>query len=121
MKRTITIYILLHCTMFCFAQSGVEFQELKKAIENKSEYDERKNSRLRDLYDDYFRSRSDKPEEQFPILQALANEYETYVYDSAFHYTRKLLHAARLLKDPVKLAYAKNQLGLVLLSSGMFK
>ena len=60
-------------------------------------------------------------EARFKILQNLSNEYKTFIYDSAFSNITKMQQLAYRLNDPIKIAYAKTQLGFVLLSSGMFK
>ncbi len=61
------------------------------------------------------------PQLEFGLLQRLADEYKTFVYDSAFVYIQRLKALAQQVNDPVKIAYAKVELGFVLLSSGMFK
>jgi len=65
--------------------------------------------------------RTKSPQQEFVLLQRLAEEYKTFVYDSAFIYIQRLQALAQRLNDPVKIAYAKVELGFVLLSSGMFK
>lgn len=65
--------------------------------------------------------KSKDPQREFVLLQHLAEEYKTFVYDSAFIYIQRLQALARSLHDPVKIADAKIALGFVLLSSGLFK
>jgi tetratricopeptide (TPR) repeat protein len=55
------------------------------------------------------------------VLQQLSTEYSTFIYDSAFKYIGELQTVAYRLNDPSKIAYGKIKLGLILLSSGMFK
>jgi hypothetical protein len=54
-------------------------------------------------------------------LQKLSEEYKSFVYDSAFTYLHKCQQVSYRLKDPVKIAWCKLQLGFIFLSSGMFK
>jgi tetratricopeptide (TPR) repeat protein len=121
MKLPIIFYLLIHCSIISIAQDESEYRELREAINMRQEYDQQKTLRLKKLHELYKQTDQTNNELMFLVLQQLSNEYKTYIYDSAFHYVRKLQQIARRIKDPVKIAYAKNQLGLVLLSSGMFK
>jgi hypothetical protein len=115
----LTVMMLVASTESGWSQSDTLLIQLNEAIENKSEYQEVKLERLKELHERLARARS--ADIQFDILKALSKEYETFIYDSAFSNIRKLQDAAYRLKDPVKIAYAKNRLGLILVSSGMFK
>jgi tetratricopeptide (TPR) repeat protein len=92
---------------------------LNKVLENSEEYTEAKLGRI-EHYHRQLRSNPDK-EQVFTLLQNLSEEYKTFVYDSAFTYIQKMLHEAYRQGDAVKIAYAKTNLGFILLSSGMFK
>ncbi len=59
--------------------------------------------------------------DKYAAYQDLFEEYKAFNYDSAYNYAKKLQVTARQLKDPVKIATAKMDLGFTLLSSGMFK
>jgi hypothetical protein len=121
MKFQIILYLLVHCSVLSLAQDEGEYRELQDAINRTNEYDNKKNVRLKNLHEIYHHTDKNNDLLMFSVLQQLSNEYKTYVYDSAFHYVRKLQLVARRLNDPVKIVYSKNQLGLILLSSGMFK
>ena len=95
--------------------------QLNHAIAHKEEYVEAKLKHLHELHATLNSGAELTDEERFTILQELSNEYKTFIYDSAFSSVIKLQNLAYQLRDPVKIAYAKNQLGFVLLSSGMFK
>jgi hypothetical protein len=92
---------------------------LKDAIERKDEYVGIKLGKIENLHDRYRLTRSD--DQRFEILRALSNEYESFIYDSAFSHITKLQKVAYAMRDSEKIAYAKIRLGFVLVSSGMFK
>lgn len=58
---------------------------------------------------------------QFDLYNALYHEYKTFIYDSAFKYTQKLIETSYKLNDRSKIGYARIKLGFILISSGMFK
>lgn len=51
----------------------------------------------------------------------LSYEYQSFVYDSAYHYVKKAKDLAIKMKNPSLVSYAKTKKGFVLLSSGLFK
>jgi hypothetical protein len=132
---TICLFVM-HRVIFCFLlvaagstsclgavaadpETDSLLQTLNQVIEKKEEYVNAKLDRLTNLRSQLRQSRGARQE--FEVLQVLANEYKTFIYDSAFATTSRLQQLAYALNDPVRIAYAKIQFGLVLLSSGMFK
>ena len=93
---------------------------LNQAIENKEEFVKEKRERLERLHLD-LKKRKITDETRFEVLQQLSSEYSTFIYDSAFRYISTLQQVAYRLNDPSKIVYGKVKLGLVLLSSGLFK
>ncbi len=94
--------------------------ELSRSIQNKERYMNEKNEKLEELKRP-LRSGGDLSLlQQYTIYDNLQNEYRTFKYDSAFAYVLKLLDVSRKLNDPVRVTYSKLNLGLVLLSSGMY-
>jgi len=61
------------------------------------------------------------PEKQFQLYLQIEEQYESFNYDSAFHYAIKLYQLGRQTGDPCKIAISKIKVGFVLLSSGLFK
>jgi hypothetical protein len=116
----LTLLVTLCVMGFCaFAQTDSLLIQLNQTIEKKDVYENEKRDRINKLH-----TRLDEhlnEETRFEVLKDLANEYETFIYDSAFSTIRKLQLSAYKLNDPVKQAYSKIQLGFILLSSGMFK
>jgi tetratricopeptide (TPR) repeat protein len=102
-------------------QTDSLLSQLNQLIEQKEKYVNAKLARLETLHRDLASIPGHKDFERYELLKALAEEYKTFIYDSAFSTLNRLQRVAYRLNDPVKIAYAKVQLGLVLLSSGMFK
>lgn len=101
------------------AQTDSLLITLNKMLENREEYTEAKLERIRNYHQ--LLESNPATEGVFALLQNLSKEYETFIYDSAFTYIQKMQKEAYRLRDPVKIAYAKTNLGFILLSSGMFK
>ena len=112
-------FVLLFLSVFAHAQNDSLLSQLDTEIEKKEEYNQKKIARINALHARLLGGLTD--EARFDVLKDLANEYETFIFDSAFSITRKLQAIARKLRDPVKVAYGKIQLGFILVSSGMFK
>lgn len=117
-----TILIVVTIVFPALARSRPDslFTELNRAIAHKAEYASSRLERLHLLHQQLNADRLND-EKRFAILQSLTNEYKTFIYDSAFSNIIRMQQVAYRLRDPVRIAYAKTQLGLVLLSSGMFK
>jgi tetratricopeptide (TPR) repeat protein len=119
MKTFFFLTAMLLTTRLAWSQPDTLLAQLNETLGKKTEYEDVKLRRLEELHQRLARARSAGI--QFDILKDLSKEYETFIYDSAFSNIRKLQEAAYRLNDPVKIAYAKNRLGLILVSSGMFK
>ncbi len=117
-----TILVLVTVVFPVLATSRPDslFTRLNRAIANKEQYVNSKLERLHLLHQQLNAARL-TDEKRFGILQSLTNGYKTFIYDSAFSNIVRMQYLAYSLKHPVKIAYAKTQLGLILLSSGMFK
>jgi len=104
-----------------FAQADTLLMQLNKAIVEKGRYEKIKLQRLEEYHRQLIRTPRKDLEQQFQVLTKLTEEYKTFNYDSAFTTIQQLQRIAYALHDTIRIAYAKNQLGFVLLSSGMFK
>jgi tetratricopeptide (TPR) repeat protein len=94
---------------------------LNGKLKEKGVYSKAKTQRLQRLHEKLEATPQSNKELRFLLMQEIANEYQTFIYDSAFTSINRLQLLAHELGDPVKIAYARIRLGLVLLSSGMFK
>jgi Domain of unknown function (DUF6377) len=119
----ITFLFLLNTqNIIVFGQSDTKLLlvELNNAIKNKDTYIAEKIGRI-----DALKANINQGllplEEQFILYDKLYNEYKTFQYNEAFSYALKLQKVAQQLNNPIKINYAKLQLGFTLLSSGMYK
>lgn len=119
--RILIVCALCMLSLSVLAQTDSLLNKLSEVIENQGDFEKVRQERIAVHEQQLARLRRGASEEQFRLLQLLSEEYKTFKYDSAFNYTRRLLRAAYALHDSVKIAYARNQLGFVLLSSGLFK
>jgi hypothetical protein len=103
------------------AQTDSLLVGLNHAIENKSVYDKERLQRIAAYHDELEKVSGNDLDNQFRVLSKLTEEYESFIYDSAFSYSLKLLRLAYAQRDSIHIVKAKNQLGFILLSSGMFK
>jgi len=123
MKFYFAALLLLVSVMPALAVASADslFKQLNQTLARKQDYVNAKLERLHQLHQELNGDKRLSDEGRFKILQQLSNEYKTFIYDSAFSNITKMQQLAYRLNDPIKIAYAKTQLGFVLLSSGMFK
>lgn len=124
MSKSLLITFFLLCNIvhsFSESRDDSLLVLLNGAIQHKNEYANERIQRIQKLRDRLVAEAGSGDENHFSILQDLSNEYKTFVYDSAFNYILKMQEVAYRMRDSVKIAYTKVQLGFVLLSSGMFK
>ncbi len=96
--------------------------KLNTALDDKKQFDTKKLKRIESLKrqlnsDDRYVSLASR----YNIYEKLYNEYKSFNYKQAFYNVQKLEQISYALKDPVKEAQSKVDLGFILLSSGMFK
>jgi Domain of unknown function (DUF6377) len=121
MRLSLILVLFFVAKSVACAQTDSVLQELQQAIDKKSFYDEAKLRRLNVYHEELAKSTASNLNEQFLVLNKLTQEYKPFIYDSAFAYSQRLLQVAYAQQNKVRIAYAKNQLGFILLSSGMFK
>jgi len=113
------LFFIVHS--FVFAQTDSLLRKLNETIQHKEAFANEKLKRLESLHSQLSETPHHNLLQQFEILHQLTSEYKTFIHDSAFTSVIKLSSVAARLNDPIKIAYSKNQLGFILLSSGMFK
>ena len=59
-------------------------------------------------------------QERFVLNTKIYNEYKSFIYDSAFRYSRKLQQLSMEMKNPVLIMQSKIDLGFILVSAGLF-
>ena len=94
---------------------------LKTEIEQRDLYVNQKIGRIEKLKSQLRDSERLTMVERFALYDELYHEYKTFIYDSAFVYSRRLLETANQLKDKSKIGYARTKFAFILISSGKFK
>lgn len=117
--RYFLIVLILGMTSGAFAAPDSLLIKLNKTLARKQEFEKQKQERLQH-YHKQLSGVTDK-HERFRLLQALSDEYKSFIYDSAYRNIQKMQQLAYELNDPIKISYAKIKVSFVLLSSGMFK
>jgi tetratricopeptide (TPR) repeat protein len=112
------VIFLVLSAQWALAQSTEDlFQQLDTEIAARPKYVTEKIKRI-----DSYKARLSTAgkEEQYRIYLAIYDEYKTFIYDSAFRYSRELQRVARELHDDSRIAHARIKIGFVLVSAGMF-
>ncbi len=96
--------------------------ELDSVIELRNAYEIKKDQKIQSLKERLHeeKTRESLPQ-QYELISLILEEYETYIYDSAYVYTQKLYELAKQMKDPGFIRYAQLKSGYVLLTAGMYK
>jgi hypothetical protein len=94
---------------------------LRKEIDRRDEYVSQKQDRINVLRSQLANARKLTLAQQFELYNSLYHLYKTFIYDSAFQYSKKLIETAYRMDDPARIGYARIKLGFILISSGMFK
>ncbi len=117
------IFFISHCPYLSLADEiyDHDLDKLNAVILKKSAYDSEKLKRIKKLESSINESNGKSNISNYQLYLDLYNEYKTYDFNKAFHYSQKLEEIGRLMKDPVKIADGKTKMGFILLSSGMFK
>jgi hypothetical protein len=123
MKCVLVLFLLATLFHEVQAQSSTDslLALLRKEIESQHVYENLKIARIEKL-----RKRLPGIEhapllQQFDLYNTFYHEYKTFIYDSAFQYSQRLIETSYRLKERSKIGYARVKLGFILLSSGMFK
>lgn len=116
----IGLALLYSPSVYSTSSTDSLLNELSLAIKNKERYINEKKERLEALKRPLKDGRDLSLLQQYTVYNKLQNEYRTFKYDSAFTYVLKMQDVSRKLSDPAKITYSKLNLGLILLSSGMY-
>ncbi|TAJ14424.1 tetratricopeptide repeat protein [Marinilabiliaceae bacterium JC017] len=97
------------------------FQEAERVMALRHQIKQAKEMHIKGLVDSLKQLQVTREKSQmFDLLMDIQQEYEFFVYDSAFHYSQKAIELAYVLKDPSKIAFAKSKLALNLLLKGLY-
>jgi tetratricopeptide (TPR) repeat protein len=124
LRLKILIFICLSL-FFSKAYTQSKFEEslnkLNQKVLLKDKYDHLKLQRINHLEKALRASGNQPVAVKYEFYSKLYDEYKSYNYDKAFFYAQRMLSSAKALRDPVKVAEGKINLGFVLLSAGMVK
>ncbi len=123
MRRILTFLLVITWVPACFGDEPYDslVAVLVDEIGRKEMYVERKQERIRQLWQQLEGLDEMAPERQFAVYNDLYHQYKTFVYDSAFAYARQMIRVARRSGNRAKTDYARLKLAFILVSSGMFK
>jgi len=116
--------LFLLCTISYGQNDSLDYQFklADKYLLKKDSIIQAKKNKLEILFDSLqFYKSSQNTEEEFKLQVKMTKEYESFVYDSAFHYGTQAIKTAYKLKQPKKIAEAKTNIALILLLKGLFK
>ena len=95
--------------------------KLNNVLDKKKDFDAAKIARIDKLQQDLNNAVNPDLNFRYNVYLKLYEEYKSFNYDEAFHYSQKLQQTGDALKDPVKIAFSRIKFGFILLSAGMFK
>ncbi|MCX7986435.1 MAG: DUF6377 domain-containing protein [Bacteroidales bacterium] len=119
----IILYLLIVSFALPAKSEGVNtdslLNELEQTILKRDYYYQQKLNRIFQLKQSL--QNEANQESRYHLYFQLQEQYESFNYDSAFHYTLQLYRLSRAMGRPDRIAISKIKLGFVLLSSGLFK
>lgn len=107
-----------------FANNTTEvlLNELELLITQKEEFQAQKLQRISFLKSELLNSNDQENKKlEYDLTVRLYEEYQSFIYDSAFKYVIQMIDLANQLDNPKIVHEAKIQLGFTFLSSGLFK
>lgn len=112
--------LLVGCSVF--AQDKTLYAELDDSILKEWFYNQQKELKLDSLKTEISNTRSKGKEwDRYQLYEALANEYSTYVFDSAMLYYRQTITLAYKMNHAQAIAQCQSSFGHLLVSVGYYK
>ncbi|MEH0153461.1 DUF6377 domain-containing protein [Limibacter armeniacum] len=115
------VHIFGFLCLFSFAQAESGIEQLDEILSKKEFYEQQKLERIKKLKRQLSVNQGASLRAKFDLNNKLYQEYKSFVFDSAFQYSNRLIDISYQLNDESLIGYAKINLGFTLLSSGMFK
>jgi hypothetical protein len=104
-----------------FAREDSLLVNLVKTMEDVPKYDQQKIQKIAELKKDLSNAQGASPEALFSKNALIYDEYKSFICDSAYMYSIKLLELARASKQQTLLVNAQLKMSFVLLSAGFYK
>lgn len=95
--------------------------ELRNAMLEKERYVKEKQETISSLRRRLVANQGAAPKVKFDLNNALYQQYKSFIFDSAFFYSKRLIELGYEMDDKALIGYSKTNLGFTLLSAGMFK
>jgi hypothetical protein len=117
------LLLILFIQMTCLAwdHNDSVLLRLEEVIENRDYFVELKQSKIDGIKKDFLAEYNKKSAtDLYNYYYELSREYLTFKFDSAFHYSHKLIEAAYQSKDKDRIAVAKTEFANILISAGIF-
>ncbi|MGC9355944.1 MAG: DUF6377 domain-containing protein, partial [Mariniphaga sp.] len=96
-------------------------RNLDEIIGSKEYFIEKKQEKIDELKNEFYSRKNELSEfGLFDYYLELTEQYETFKFDSAYHYGTELVRISNQTKNPEKIAIAKIKLSNILISAGLF-
>lgn len=108
-------------TTWAVSHKDSVLMRLEEVIENREYFVALKQAKIDDLKKEFLDSYDEKDVLDFYVYyDKISREYQTFKFDSAFHYSHKLLKIAYQTKDKDRIVAAKTEFANILISAGIF-
>ncbi|MEH0153056.1 DUF6377 domain-containing protein [Limibacter armeniacum] len=117
------LFLLMLLPLFGYSQSEMDsiLKVLDEELSKKEVYVNEKSSYILSLKDRVKSLESNDLQGRYDLYNRLYREYNSFHYDSAYHYLSQLKDVAFQLNDQDKILKTRLESSFILLSSGMFK
>ncbi len=115
------LFLFIQMTSWAITYNDSVLTRLEEVIENRNYFVELKQAKIDGLKKDFLISRDEKGVmDLYDYYDKISREYQTFKFDSAFHYSHKLLETAYQTKDKDRNVAAKTEFANILISAGIF-
>ncbi|GAA4323086.1 DUF6377 domain-containing protein [Mucilaginibacter gynuensis] len=118
---TLLLWLLAVTVVYGQQNNDALMSQLKGMLVQRRVYDDRKEADIAGLKKALKHCSPNELEKQYQLCSSLFEEYRSYQYDSAYVYTQKMIGLSIAMHDLPKQYDSKIKLGIILISSGMFK
>ncbi|MEQ8469893.1 MAG: DUF6377 domain-containing protein [Marinoscillum sp.] len=124
-KGLLVVVFLMVTSWFASAQSDLStmsaLEKLDEVLDKKQQFVAEREKTIQKVKMRLRANNGGSDELRFDLYNQLYQGYRSFIFDSAFVYAKSMIDLGYQMNDQSRIGYAKNQLGFILLSSGMFK
>lgn len=114
-------FIFFPVISYCQKESvDAALLKLDQCIEKRSSFESVKKKRIQSLENQFYRGNISLLA-RYGLSAGLYKEYQSYKYDSAYSYARRMNMFAEELKDPTRIAESKIAMAFSCMSAGLYK